>query len=293
MKIIKSILGIVGLAVTQIVFLSAPVLAQDPPEEAVPVVKLHYFNLNNDQQYLILDSKLKKGTVYTPQANKSYQIYVDSSVPANLAGTIKTDLLGKGKLFLPPSLKGIWDAKSKHVFILKAGDEDVITDYSITKAKVSLDTSNADGVRSITAKVMKLDGANWVPAKDVEMKLGIERLGSILPAGDEATLTTDSSGSVTAEFKKVGIPGDEKGNLVLAAKVDDNEELGNLLCELPVVWGKPSPINNNFFNQRTLWTTRFKTPYWLLFLAYSIVISVWGTLIYLIRQIIKIKKIGV
>jgi len=36
----------------------------------------------------------------------------------------------------------------------------------------------------------------------------------------------------------------------------------------------------------------FRTPIGLLFVAYSIVIGVWGTIIYIILQIAKIKKMG-
>ena len=157
---------------------------------------------------------------------------------------------------------------------------------------MSLDTATEDGVRKITASVMKLENNEWLPAKDVEMKIGIERLGGILSAGDEATYTTDSTGSVTVELKKDSLPGDEKGNYIVAAKAEDNDQFGNLLIEKKVNWGTVQKNNNNFFSLRTLWTTRFRTPYWLLIMAYSIVIGVWGTLFYLIRQVFKIKKMG-
>ena len=49
---------------------------------------------------------------------------------------------------------------------------------------------------------MALQGDEWVPAKDVEMKIGISRMGGIISVGDEETYTTDSAGTATAEFKK-------------------------------------------------------------------------------------------
>jgi hypothetical protein len=262
--------------------------SQDAGQE---MVKLHYYNSNNNLQYLILESTLKKNKVFTPQKDKTYKIYLDSAA-TNLVAKVKTDATGKGKAFLPPTLKKAWDASPQHTFIVKVGDEEIISDFIITKAKITLDTVNADGVRSIVATVFKLENNKWIPAKDVELKVGIQRHGGVLPAGDEETYTTDSSGSVTAEFKKNNLPGDPKGNITLTAKADENEFFGNLIIEKPVNWGLATKIDNQFFEQRTLWTTRFKTPYWLLFMAYSIIIGVWGTLFYLIRQIIKIKKLG-
>lgn len=267
-------------------------IAQEDTAAAQPVVKLRYFNSNNHIQYLVLESNLKKKKIFTPQKNKEYQLYLDSGNAENVIGKIKTDENGRAKAIIPASLKTAWNASPLHTFIVKEGDEEIISDYSINKAKLTLDTATTEGVRTITASVMKLENNEWTPAKDVEMKIGIERLGGMMSAGDDETYTTDSTGSVTVELKKDSLPGDLKGNYVLAAKVEDDDNFGNLLIEKNVPWGLVSKNDNNFFHLRTLWTTRFRTPYWLLFMAYSIVIGVWSTLVYLVIQIIKIKKLG-
>jgi hypothetical protein len=77
----------------------------------------------------------------------------------------------------------------------------------------------------------------------------------------------------------------------LIARTEDHENLGNLFAEKNVNWGV-SPILDNSFDQRSLWATSSKTPIWLLVLAYSIIAGVRGTLIYLISQLLKIKKMG-
>jgi hypothetical protein len=275
-----------------ILFSHHPATAQKDSVPSVPVVKLHYFNINNNQQYLIVDSKLKKGKQFSPNGFKTYSLYLDTARTENLIGTVKTDEEGMAKTFLPPALKTAWDAKALHVFILKEGDEELISDYSISKSKLEIDTSSSDGARSMMVKVSKMDNGNWIPAKDVELKVGYKRLGSILSAGESDTYTTDSTGSVTVDVKKDSLPGDEKGNIILAAKADDNDQLGSLVIEKAVPWGRVTTMDKSFFDKRTLWTTRNRTPFWLLFMAYSIVLSVWGTLIYLILQIMKIKKLG-
>ena len=45
-----------------------------------------------------------------------------------------------------------------------------------------------EGTRRITVQVMKYENSEWVPANEVEMKVGIQRLGGILSAGDEEML---------------------------------------------------------------------------------------------------------
>lgn len=273
------------------------VYAQDKPVETKEVVNLHYFNNNNNVQYLLLESLLKTGKKSEPQSNKVFQLYLDINDPANLITKVLTDANGKAKAIIPEKLKTLWDGTSDHTFIVVAEgsskEDETSSEFTITKAKISIDTSNEDGVRSITATVMKLENNEWVPAAEVEMKLGIKRMNSILSAGDEATYTTDSTGTVTVEYNKENLPGDAQGNILLAARVEDNDEFGNLLIEKPVNWGVVVKEDKNFFNQRTLWTTRFHTPYWLLIMAYSIGLGVWGTILYLVFQLIKIKKLGV
>ncbi len=275
-----------------LLFAPPAIFAQKDSVPATPVLKLHYFNYNNNQQYVLLESKLKRGKIFTPNGNIAYEIYLDTGRTENLVSKVKTDEAGMAKAFLPPVLKSIWDAKAQHTFILKQGDEELITDYMISKSKIDIDTSSSEGVRNITVTVKKMDNNNWVPAKDVEMKVGYKRLGSILSAGENDTYTTDSTGSVTVEVKKDSLPGDEKGNIILAARADDNELLGNLVAERIVPWGRITKMDKAFFDKRTLWTTRNRTPAWLLLLAYSIVLAVWGTLIYLIIQLVRIKKMG-
>jgi hypothetical protein len=273
------------------------VYAQDEPVETKEVVNLHYFNINNNVQYLLLESLLKTGKKSEPQSNKVFQLYLDVNDPANLITKVLTDANGKAKAIVPEKLKTLWDGTSDHIFIVVAEgsskEEETSSEFTITKAKITIDTSNTDGVRSIIASVMKLKNNEWVPASEVEMKLGVKRMNSILSAGDEATYTTDSTGTVTVEYKKENMPGDEHGNILLAARVEDNDELGNLLIEKPVNWGVAIKEDKSFFDQRTLWTTRFHTPYWLLIMAYSIALGVWGTILYLVFQLVKIKKLGV
>ncbi|HNP22817.1 MAG TPA: hypothetical protein PKM63_15590 [Panacibacter sp.] len=264
--------------------------AQSDSVPATKIIRMHYYNVNNSMQYILLESQLKKEKTFTPQANKTYNLYLDSA--ANLVAMLKTDKDGKAKAFIPPTLKAAWEGSSQHTFIVKEGDEELVSDYVITKSKIDIDTANEDGARVINVSVMKMDNNEWKPAAGVELKVGFERLGGILSAGDEETYTTDSTGTVKVTVTKDSLPGNEKGIITIAARADDNETFGNLLAEKNISWGLPTEINTHFFDQRALWTTRFRTPIWLLAMAYSIVIGVWGTLIYLIFQVIKIRKLG-
>lgn len=288
------------LIATIMVFLFAVpccAMAQDSTKKNL-VLTISYFMNNNKEVYLMASTKTKIAKKFQPVTGVTVNLYLDADSAGNLIGKVTTDKDGLAKAVLPPALKTIWDQSAKHTFMgVTAATKDYessTAEASISKSKIVIDTTSDAETRTVLVKVEAFNGTAWTPVKDVEMKLGVSRTsGSILSAGDEATYTTDSTGTVTAEFKKLALPGDEKGNIVLVAKVEYNEQLGNLRIDKTVPWGVAEKIDNSFFNQRTLWSTRFRTPFWLLFMAYSIVIGVWGTLIYLVFQMIKIKKLGI
>ncbi len=268
--------------------------AEKEPVVSKEILRFKYFSENNSIQYLLLENLLKTGKKFEPLKSKTFQLYLDSINPENLIAKVTTDEKGKAISFLPPSLKSIWDASNQHTFLaVKAGEEEAASELIIGKAKLETDTSSSEGTRSIAVKVLKLENNEWIPASDVELKVGIRRLSAVLPAGDDESYTTDESGSISLDFTKDNLPGDNKGNIVLVVNMEDNDLFGNMLMEKTVPWGIQVEPETNFFDQRELWTTRFRTPFWLLFMAYTIVISVWGTIIYLIFQIVKIKKMGV
>lgn len=260
------------------------------------IIKLRYFSDDNKIPYLLVQTQLKIGKKFTPVTNVPVKVYIDSdSSEATMIGKIVTGKNGEAFVILPESARDIWVASAMHNFIaLSTATKDfgeIKAELSITKSKIIIDTSSEENVKNITVTVTEFKNNEWVAAKDVEVRIGIARLGSILPAADEETYTTDSAGKAVADFNKDSLPGDEKGNIMLVAKVEDNELYGNLIVEKKVPWGVYKKLPDNF-NARTLWATRDKAPGWLLFMAYSIVIGVWGTLIYLIWQLIKIKKLG-
>lgn len=269
-------------------------IAQEDSVVAKELITLKYFNDNNSMQYLILENKLKTGKKIEPLTNKTFKLYLDSNATQNLIASVTTDKDGRAKSFIPPSLKEVWEATAQHKFIAVANgkEDEIAAELEITKAKINIDTSSEESTRSITVQVMKYENAEWLPAGEVELKVGIQRLGGVLSAGDEETYTTDSTGTVTVELTKDSLPGDKNGNIILIAKAEDNDQYGNLQAEKTVPWGASLNTDNNFFDQRKLWSTNFKTPLWLLFMACSIIIGVWGTIVYLILQIIKIKRLG-
>jgi len=260
------------------------------------VLSVRYFLPENKVPYIEVSTKNKKGRKFEPVKGIPVNVYLNEAGEKNLLGKTITDFSGTGRVALPASFKATWDSLNEFKFVAvsdsSAGVESLSGDVTIKKAILVIDTTSAEGVRTVTAQLKEKRGNEWVAVKDIEMKLGLKRSLGNLSVGDAETYTSDSTGMASAEFKHDSMPGDVKGNLILVARVEDNENYGNLVVEKPVPWGVASKADLKFFDQRTLWSTRFRTPLWLLFIAYSIMIGVWGTIIYLVLQIIKIKKMG-
>lgn len=268
--------------------------AQDSTAAAT-ILTARYFLPENKVPSIQVETKKKIGRKFEPVAGIPVNIYFEEAVPARLLGKVTTDASGKGWVSIPPSFKSAWDSLSEIKFVANSdsmkNEPALEADVTIKKAILVIDTTNTDGVRSVTAALKEKKGNDWVAVKDVEMKLSVKRMLGNLSVGDADTYTSDSTGTASAEFKRDSIPGDQKGNLVLVASVEDNDTYGNLAIEKSVPWGTDIQINNHFWH-RSLWSTASRAPVWLLFIVLSIVGGVWGTLIYLIGQIFKIKRIG-
>ena len=259
-------------------------------------LSVSYFLPVNKVPYLEVNTKRKVGRKFEPVKDITVSVYINEAAAENLLGKVITDADGKGRIGFPPSFKNVWDSLNEFKFIAlsdsSTGKEPLSGDITVKKAILTIDTTSEGGARTVTAQLKEKNGNDWVAVKEIEMKLGIKRMLGNLSVGDKETYTSDSTGVASAEFKRDSMPGDKNGNLILVAEVEDNDTYGNSgkKNQFPGEYAVKSA--QNFFDQRTLWSTRFRTPLWLLFVAYSIVIGVWGTIIYIVFQIVKIKKMG-
>jgi hypothetical protein len=256
-------------------------------------LSISYFNSNNHVQYLVAHAKSKIDGKFQMIPNINLSFYIATEDAANLLGKAVTNDKGDALLFIPPTAKDEWKKTSKVSFIIvsqktKEFDE-AKGNVDVTKAKIQIDTA-AD--RKITATLLELKDTIWTPVKAIDVKFAIKRMDADLNVAETPTYATDSLGVASADFKRDSLPGDSKGNLTLIAKVEDNDVYGNLSSEKIVPWGKSIKYYTEY-DKRTLFARRGKSPLWLELLAYSIVVAVWGVLIYLFGQIKKLKQLGV
>ena len=286
--------GIPGILFLLLWILSIPARAQDSLAPSLRL-GLSYYLSEVNTPYLGISTRIKEGKKFLPVKNIPVSIYYGPESDKRIVGKVVTSENGDAFLNIPVSFQPAWDSTSSFGFTAVSDSMDkyprTIAELSVTKAKMTIDTGRDGEIRNILVTVFEQSGRNWLPVRDVELKIVVKRSLGDLPVSEEESYTTDSLGQVTAEFKRDGINGNSKGEIFIAAKVEDNDRFGNLAVSKKINWGKPFTAVNNF-GRRTLWATRDKAPLWLLFLAIFIITMVWGVIIYLTRQILKMRKMG-
>jgi hypothetical protein len=256
------------------------------------ILGLGYFNDNNQMQYLQANTKTKISGKFTQVPGVPLSFYISSESPGNLLGKATTDDKGKAFILIPPAARDEWNKSPKQNFLVVSDSsklyDAVTTSIDLVKSRIRIDTVED---RKIIATFYELKDTAWVPVKGVDMRVAIKRLNGDLNVSEAPTYTTDSLGMISADFKQDGLPGDSAGNLILIAKVEDNDIYGNVSTEKTVPWGKTTQYVSNY-NQRSLFARRGWSPLWLEWMAYGIIAGVWGVLLFLFMQIRKLKRLG-
>lgn len=282
--------------------------AQTPPatdSAATPktlLLSLGYGNTNQKAQYLKATAKTKLNGKFTLVAGIALRFYIKADSPQYLLGKAVTSENGEAYVYFTPAFHDLWLASPHQHFIVDAdpaqGFPATTTEADITRARLQIDTvaanttaGNAAAGRSVTVRLTELRDNGWSPVKGVDVKVAVKRFGGDLNIGDAPTYTTDSTGALQADFKLDSLPGDAHGNLVLVAGVDDNDTYGTLSAETVAPWGVYQPWVSSY-DRRTLFARRGRSPYWLELIAYSIIALVWGTLLYLLLQLRKLRRLG-
>jgi hypothetical protein len=255
-------------------------------------LNLGYYNRNEKLQFLQATAKAKVNGKFAPVPGLHLHFFITDAQDPNLLGSSTTNEKGVATIFIPPGAKDEWMKADSREFLVKseptAEYDSVTATAEVTKARIKIDTG-AD--KAIQAHLLVLKRGAWVPVGGIDLVLAVKRLNSDLTVDQSPTHTTDSLGVAGATYSRTGLPGDPAGNITLIAKLEDNDQYGNLTAERVVPWGTPVSYVSPF-DKRSLFARQGRSPGWLIFAAYSIALSVWAVIIYLVFQIRKIRKLG-
>lgn len=145
-------------------------------------------------------------------------------------------------------------------------------------------TMNEDSAAiSIYAEYKAEDGSMKV-LKNTQILIGAKRAFGSLPIGE---VTTDEQGRGEFTVPATTI-GDEEGLVDVFISLGEDFEAQVVLLENAAM-GTPKDVDTHI-RQGVLWSTNDNMPYWLVFSFALMVLGAWGTIGYVVLQIVKIKK---
>lgn len=249
-------------------------------------LKANYIKIMDSLSYLdiVASARIDKQNKFVP--NITVDVY-DEVADKNL-GSITTNANGKAK-YLLGSLDNLL-ADSTNTYKLKVvfnGND------AFTKANRTISFKDA----AITVTSFKKDSTNYIKAilketitdsliSEENLKVQVQRLLRPLPIGEEFNYT-DTDGSILVPVEP-DIPGID-GKLNIEVVLDDHDTYGTVKAIETTTFGVPIVVENTF-HERHMWSTRDKTPWFMLIFINLIIVSIWGIIIYLFINLFKIKK---
>ncbi len=177
----------------------------------------------------------------------------------------------EGKIHFKTSFAG--DAKTEAA-------EEVV---AATRAKLIITAVKVDSALSVQVKLVDLSTGTEKAIPETDLAVFVKRLFYPLKVGEGKT---DSSGMIAVDIPN-DLPGDAKGNIVLMAKLDDNETYGNLEASVTQQWG--IPVSDEVKElPRALWSPH--PPMWMLITFIILISVVWGHYIVIVYELFRLRK---
>lgn len=150
-------------------------------------------------------------------------------------------------------------------------------------ATIKLDFTKTDTSKTCTATVMS---DSSLPVKEKEVHLYVKGLYSLLEIGKP--VTTDENGVAAFKFP-TNLPSSNNGMLSLIAKIEKDETYGTVETQTDVNWGAAIK-DESVWGDRSLSASREKAPMFLVVASTLIIFFIWGTIVYVVFQLLRIKK---
>lgn len=247
-----------------------------------------------------LSRKANKKTVVVRDLKSPLNLYlneVKEQDPSDGTGWISklhTGYEGEGLFEFPASFYKLTSGLHTFNFIVKMEADPVYEDaeeqITVSDAKISIVYSGEDSIKTATATLTAWNdsSSSYVPVPDAELKLCLKRTFNCLPFGETGIMTSET-GEISGELP-LDLPGNADGTITIAARLEEDEKFGNIEATTSVPWAVLPRVNP--VRGRTLWSSGDNAPLVLVISSVAIIGIIWGTIIYLVYLLFKIKRLG-
>lgn len=146
---------------------------------------------------------------------------------------------------------------------------------------IALQMSSNDSMHVVTATVTNI--TTQQPAKDVELTLYVQRTFGLMKVADG---TTDSMGTIIAEFPSDIQGHDSSKNFILIAKVEESDVMNDTAFQISMQSKLPFPEDKPI--PRSM--AGAHAPWWLIITFIAVVGAVWLLFVYVLYLVYRIKK---
>ena len=154
---------------------------------------------------------------------------------------------------------------------------------AVKRARLEITPVKEDSVLTAKVKLVDLSTGTETPVDSTTLGVYVKRMFSALKLGEG---TTDEVGETTIEIPN-NLPGDDKGNITLLARLDESETYGNLEASVVQQWGNPVSYELKEL-PRALWSPH--PPVWMLVTFVILMSAVWGHYLVIIIQLFRLRK---
>ncbi len=272
--------------------LSSPLLAQDDEaEEAEPLettMKLSAWQMSDGsvEFRILFSAEDTSANVFdVPEA------IIDISLVGNDSTTIIAQTItnnsGKASLIIPSDNKFAIDTGGFVYFTASFEGNDLYgeceEEIGFKRLKINVETVEEDSLRTLYVTANYIDGnADEQPLHEAELIIYVKRLYSWLPIGD--IYMEDGEGSF--EFP-TDISGNDKGNLIVAVKLEDSDDFASAEEQINVNWGVAVDYSIDE-NPRALWSNY--APTWMIVALIIVMLGVWFNFFLAIFKVFKMAK---
>jgi hypothetical protein len=249
-----------------------------------PYIQLQYFKNTDDQRILKTTLTYSKNRMELPLSGMEISFYTGGD--RELLGKVITDSKGVSQLELSKDKNpgtdnaGMWTFSSefKGNDSIEAGSSDI----SVKDVILEVSYSEADSIKTITAKAYTGEKGKEIPVKGETVLVYVPRMFSLLQIGE---ISLDDGGNGTLEFPS-DLPGNKEGKIIIITKFEENATFGNVEKKAELKWGVPTDYSQPT-THRALWTKT--APRWMIYTLSVLLAGVWGHYLFAIISLIRIR----
>jgi len=262
---------------------------KDSIEEITPNLSMVYMSNSNDTVTLTANIFVRRETGTFGLENAEIRFSLSNGTETKNLGIVKAGYDGTAIYKVPVKSGLLKDKEGKTTYTAGFSGKGkylaISSSLTIKLAQIQLTFSKEDSIHTIHVKATQTEGNNEIkPIPNETVIISVPRMLSDLKIG-EVTLDADGIGSI--EFTG-GIVGDSLGNLVVIAKIEENDNFGNVKGQSSVSWGIPKQYFLAERPARELWTP--VAPVWMIVTLIVMLAGVWGHYIFAVIQLIIIKR---